>query len=217
MSAPYEELARLGVATLYEAAGRQGLIDLPLTQVIPGSRAAGPARIAACGQDDNRAVHEVMASLTPGDVLVLTQPEPAPKALLGELLAIQAKRHGAAAALVGGSVRDVEELRELGLPVWARWVRAAGAVKNTRGQVDAPVTLGGATIRPGDAVVLDTDGAVAIPADRVEEVLTAARARLEKEDTMRAKLHAGTLSYDLYGMRAEDEQAGQPPGGASTG
>jgi len=52
-----DEFAALGVATVYEASGRQGLIDIPLIQVVPGSRAAGPARIAACGQGDNQTVH----------------------------------------------------------------------------------------------------------------------------------------------------------------
>ncbi|TYB42568.1 dimethylmenaquinone methyltransferase [Actinomadura chibensis] len=194
----------MGVATLYEAAGRTGLVDLPLTRVGGGPAVAGPARTAACGQGDNRAVHEVMSVLAPGDVLVAAMPDPAPVALLGELLGVQASVHGAAAVLVGGSVRDVAELRELGLPVWARWVRATGATKTERGRVDAPVTLGGAEVRPGDAVVLDDDGAVVVAADRVGEVLAAARARLEREAAMRARLRSGELSYDIYGMRSED-------------
>ena len=53
------ELAELGSATVYEASGREGLVDLDLHQVIPGSRAAGPARIARCGQGDNLMVHAV--------------------------------------------------------------------------------------------------------------------------------------------------------------
>jgi len=66
----YAELARLGSATVYEGAGRRGLIDAPLHQVVPGSRVAGPARIARCAQDDNLMVHAAMAAVTPGDVLV---------------------------------------------------------------------------------------------------------------------------------------------------
>src|SRR3954447_23309638 len=112
------ELARLGAATVYEASGRQGLVDAELHQLVPGSRACGPARIARCGQDDNLMVHAVMASLQPREVLVLTMPEPAPVALLGDLLATQAQVHGAAAILVDAAVRDREELP---LPVWARW------------------------------------------------------------------------------------------------
>src|SRR5690606_24333175 len=119
-----------GVATVYEAAGRVGLIDADLIQVVPGSRAAGPARIAYCHQGDNRAVHAVMAAVRPGDVLVLTMPSPAPVALVGELLATQAAVHGAVAILVDAAVRDLVELRELGLPIWTRWVRVAGATKD---------------------------------------------------------------------------------------
>ena len=119
----YEELARLGSATVYE--GR--FVDADLVQVVPGSRAAGPARTVRCAHGDNLMVHAAMASLQPGEVLVLTMPEPAPFALFGGLLATQARARGAAAVLVDASVRDVEELSELGPPTWARWVRIQGA------------------------------------------------------------------------------------------
>ncbi|HEY1274395.1 MAG TPA: 4-carboxy-4-hydroxy-2-oxoadipate aldolase/oxaloacetate decarboxylase [Thermoleophilaceae bacterium] len=205
MTAPYDELAALGSATVYEAAGRQGLIDADLVQVIPGSRAAGPARTVRCGQDDNLMVHAVMDRVEPGDVLVLTMPEPAPVALIGELLATQARARGVAALLVDASVRDVDELRDLGLPVWARWVRVRGARKDEAGEIDVPVEVGGATIAPGDAVVLDTDGAAVVSRARVDEVLEASRERAERERVKRAQLEAGELSYDLDGLRARVE------------
>jgi len=197
----YAELARLGSATVHEAAGRAPLVDMPLHQVLPGSRAAGPARTVRCGQDDNLMVHAAMAEAQPGEVLVLTMPEPAPVALVGELLATQAKGRGVAALLVNAAVRDLDELRELGLPIWARYVRVRGADKAVPGTIGEPVEVGGATIRQGDAVVLDSDGAVVVEAGRVEEVLAAARARAEREVEKRAKLEAGALSYDLDGLR----------------
>jgi 4-hydroxy-4-methyl-2-oxoglutarate aldolase len=153
----HDELRRLGTATVYEAAGREGMVDVAFEQVIPGSRAAGPARTVRCGQDDNLMVHAVMERVEPGDVLVLTMPEPQPVALVGELLATQAERGGAAAVLVDAAVRDLEELRELGLPVWARWVRVRGADKGAVGSIDEAVEVGGAEIRPGDTVVLDAE------------------------------------------------------------
>ena len=198
----YDELAALGSATVHEAAGRTGVVDVPLIQVLPGSRAAGPARTVRCGQGDNLMVHAAMAATETGDVLVLTMPEPQPVALLGELLATQAKGRGAAAVLVDAAVRDVEELAELGLPIWARYVRVSGATKEIPGEIDEPVVVGGATIQAGDAVVLDSDGVVVVPAERVEGVLAAARARAEKEREKRAKLEAGALSYDLDGLRS---------------
>jgi 4-hydroxy-4-methyl-2-oxoglutarate aldolase len=202
----YEELAQLGSATVYEAGGRRGYVDLDLIQVIPGSRAAGPARTVRCGQDDNLMVHAVMAETQPGEVLVLTMPEPRPVALIGELLATQAKAHGAAAILVDASVRDIEELAELGLPIWARWVRVRGATKDLAGTIGEPVQVGGATIRQGDIVVLDADGAAIVERERVDDVLEAALAREQRERVKRIKLEAGELSYDLDGLRERLEE-----------
>ena len=202
MSSPYEELARLGSATVYEASGRQGLVDVDLLQVIPGSRAAGPARTVCCAQADNLMVHAVMAEAEPGEVLVLTMPEPEPVALVGELLATQAKARGVAAILVDAAVRDLDELRELGLPIWSRWVRIRGADKDTAGTVGEPVQVGGTSIATGDALVLDADGAAVVASERLEEVLAASRERAEYEHEKRARLEAGELSYELDGLRS---------------
>jgi 4-hydroxy-4-methyl-2-oxoglutarate aldolase len=199
------ELARLGTATVYEAAGREGLVDLDLHRIVPGSRAAGPARPVLCGQGDNLMVHAAIAHARPGDVLVLTMPEPFPVALIGDLLATQAREQGVAALLVDGAVRDVEELAELGLPVWARWVRVRGAAKDVPGTLDEPVTVGGQRIAAGDVVVLDGDGAAVVPRARTDAVLAAALAREERERVKRAKLQAGALSYDLDNLRERVE------------
>jgi 4-hydroxy-4-methyl-2-oxoglutarate aldolase len=207
VNAIYEELAELGSATVYEAAGRVGLVDLDLVPLVPGARAAGPARTVRCGQADNLMVHAVMSHARPGDVLVLTMPEPAPFALFGDLLATQASEQGAAAVLVDASVRDVDDLAELGLPVWARYIRIQGATKQAVGEIDVPVVVGGATIRPGDAIVLDGDGIAVVPADDVTTVLDAAHEREAREAAKREQLQTGRLSYDLDGLRAIVEGA----------
>ena len=194
-------LAELGVATVYEAAGREGLLDLPLTQLLPGSRVAGPARTVLCGPDDNLMVHAVMEHLQPGEVLVLTMPQPAPVALVGELLATQARVRGTAAILVDAAVRDVAELVELGLPIWTRFVRVKGATKTKIGQLNVPVTVGDTVIDSGDIVVLDADGAVSVKQIRLAEVLAKAEARLERETQLRVRLEAGEMSYDIHGLR----------------
>jgi 4-hydroxy-4-methyl-2-oxoglutarate aldolase len=205
MTDVYAELASLGSATVYEAGGRRGYVEADLIQVVPGSRAAGPARTVRCGQDDNLMVHAAMAEVQPGEVLVLTMPEPRPVALIGELLATQAKAHGAAALLVDASVRDLEDLVEIGLPIWARWVRVRGAAKDAAGVIGDPVIVGGAEIRQGDAIVLDVDGVAVVESERAGEVLQAARARAEKERVKRQKLEDGALSYDLDGLRERVE------------
>lgn len=199
-------LSELGVATVYEASGREGLIDIPLFQIIPNSRVAGFARTVLCGQDDNLMVHAAIEQIQPGEVLVLTMPEAAPVALIGELLATQVKVKKAAGILVDASVRDVSELIELGLPIWSHFIRVRGATKTKISELNVPVTVGGTQIASGDVVVMDADGAVCVKRERVEDVLKASEERLEKEAALRKKLLAGQISYDLHGLRATVER-----------
>jgi 4-hydroxy-4-methyl-2-oxoglutarate aldolase len=202
----YSRLAQLGSATVYEAGGRRGYVEADLIQVVPGSRAAGPARTVVCAQDDNLMVHAAMAELEPGEVLVLTMPQPRPVALIGELLATQARVRRAAAILVDASIRDRDELVDLGLPIWARWVRVHGAAKETPGTIGTPVRVGGATIRHGDVLVLDSDGVAVIEQERLDAVLQASLSRADAERHKRIKLQEGELSFDLDGLRAKLEQ-----------
>lgn len=207
MSETLDELARLGVATVYEARGRKGLIDHDWKQLIPGTRVAGPARTALCGDGDNRAVHEAVALLEPGDVLVLTMERPAPVGIIGDLLVTQMQQRRAAGVLVDAAIRDSEDLVEIGLPIWTRWIRARGATKHIRGSVDIPVEVGGAVIDPGDIVILDPDGAAVVPSGGVDEALSAARARERKEHEARQRYLQGSLSYDQHGFRDDDRVA----------
>lgn len=191
-----------GVSTMFEAAGRVGLVDLDLIAHLPRTKIAGRARTVACGQDDNLMVPAAIAVARPGDVIVIRMPESRPVSLLGELLATQCVARGVVAVLVDGAIRDAEAIRELGLPVWSRYVRARSAGKNVVGRLDEPLELGGATIEAGDLIVLDGDGALAVPAARVEGVVAAATAREAAEVEKRARYRRGELSYDLDGLRA---------------
>ena len=187
------ELARHGVATVYEAAGRTGLIDIPLLQLIAGSRVAGPARTVCCGQGDNLMVHAVMDQVQPGGILVLTMPEPEPVALLGELLATQALVRQVAGVLVDASVRDTQELQALGLPIWTRWIRVRGATKSQVGTINESVTVGGTRIAAGDLMLLDADGAIAIAAAQAPAILEASRARTQRNQTESATASGGAF------------------------
>lgn len=200
-SSELQELAKLGVATVYEASGREGLIDLELHRIVPGSRVAGPARTVLCAQGDNLMMHAVLAVAQPGEIIVLTMPDAEPVGVVGELLATQVLGRGVEGLLIDAAVRDVDELREMGLPIWSRFIRAQGAKRDTLGALNVPVLVGGATIHTGDLLVLDGDGAVVIAAERAQAVLEASRARAVRESELRKKFESGVLSIDLYGLR----------------
>ena len=193
--------SRYGVCTVYEARGRRGLIDAPLIQLLPGTRAAGPARTVRCGQDDHLMVHAVMDQLQPGDILVLTMPEPRPVALMGDLMVFQARHRQVAGILVDAAIRDVDEIRALGVPIWTRYICARAAGKNIVGSIGDPVTVGGSEIRQGDIVVLDGDGAVVVPSVDAAQVLAACGEREARDAAILRQLEQGALTYDLHGLR----------------
>lgn len=196
-----DRLVELGTATIYEASGREGLIDLPLIQVIPKSRVAGSARTVLCGQGDNVMVHAAIEHIQPGEVVVLAMPGSEPVALIGDLLVTQMKVHGASGVLTNSSVRDFEMLQAIGLPIWTEFVRVRGATKNNYGRLNVPVAIGGTIVYPGDIVVMDADGAVAIKLHRLDEVLEKAEARAAKEEAMRQRYLNGERSFDSRGWR----------------
>lgn len=196
-----QRFGEFGVATTVEAAGGAGLLAGTFLRITPGTRAAGPARIAVCGPADNLAAHRVLAAVQEGDVVVLVPSEALPVAVIGELMAASARARGAVAVLVDGPVRDIDEIAEMGIPVWARSVSAAGPTKDVVGELDVPVTVGGVTIEPGDIVVLDGDGVAVVPRPLEAQVLAAAEERFAKEAALRPRLAAGELTLDLMGLR----------------
>ena len=199
--------AAYGVSTMFEANGRAGLVDLELIAHLPEAKVAGRARTVLCGQDDNLMVPAAIAAVRPGEILVMRMPESRPISLLGELLATQCVARGVAGVLIDAAIRDAVAIRALGLPVWSRFVRARSASKTHVGKLDVPLEMGGTTIAPGDLVVLDGDGAIAIAANRADEAVAAAAKRDAAEAGKRERYARGELSYDLDGLRAIVERS----------
>ena len=193
--------ARYGVATVFEGLGQRGLLDEDWISICPGARSAGPARTVLCAQDDNLTVHAALERCAPGDVLVIKMPQPRAVAMMGDLMILQALHRKVAGALIDGAVRDSDEIRSIGFPVWARFVRSRTASKETLGAIDVPVTIGGTLINPGDIVVMDGDGAVVVPRAQMDDVRVRCDAREQREVRIREQIAAGALTLDLNNLR----------------
>jgi 4-hydroxy-4-methyl-2-oxoglutarate aldolase len=201
------ELGAAGVATVHEAGGA-GLLDPGIRPIQEGARIAGSAVTVSCAPRDNIMIHAAVEVIEPGDILVVSTTSPSTNGMFGELLATSVMARGCAGVVVDAGVRDISDLRRLGLPVWSRAVHASGTVKATPGSVNIPIVCGGATVGPGDGVVADDDGVVVVERERATEVLKAARERLERETEVRARLAAGELGVDFYGFRERLEAMG---------
>ncbi len=194
-------LGMYGVATVHEALGRVGYLGPELRPAWPGARVGGTAVTVACWPGDNLMIHVAVEQCRPGDVLVVTTTSPSTDGLFGELFATALAHRGVHGVVLDCGVRDVAELREMGFPAWSRAVSAQGSVKATPGAVNVPVVLGGQLVNPGDVVLGDDDGVAVVPRADVPRALSAAAARVEKEDATRAAFRDGELGLDRYGLR----------------
>ncbi|MGH8872125.1 MAG: 4-carboxy-4-hydroxy-2-oxoadipate aldolase/oxaloacetate decarboxylase [Acidimicrobiia bacterium] len=200
-------LGEAGVATVHES-GVPSLLDAGIRPIQQGARISGSAVTVSCAPGDNIMVHAAVEVIERGDVLVVATTSPSTHGMFGELLATSVMTRGCVGVVVDAGVRDVSDLRRMGLPVWSRAVHAAGTVKAAPGSVNIPVVCGGVTVGPGDVVVADDDGVVVVERDRAGEVLEAACRRLEREEEVRARLSAGELGVDFYGFRERLEEMG---------
>ena len=199
--ATIDALGALGSATVHEATGRRGYAGPDLRPIQQGTRLAGSAVTVSCHPGDNLMVHAAVEVCQEGDVLVVTTTAPSTHGMFGELLATSLMARGTAALVIDAGVRDTAELRAMGFAVWARHVSCQGTVKASPGSVNVPVVLGHQVVEPGDVVCADDDGVVVVPRAEAAWALEQSQARIAREDATRARLAAGELGMDIYGLR----------------
>lgn len=201
-------------ATLSEAAlaqwRREGsgampecIVDPSIRPAWPGATVAGRAYTVLGTGGDNLALHRALLCASPGDVLVVDL-QGSRHGHWGEIMAVAAQARGIAGLIVDGGVRDRDEMRDLGFPVFSRNDTVRGTIKADRGELGTAITLTGVHVSTGDLVVADTDGVVVIPRDRVDAVLDEADARVAKEREILEHLRAGRTTIELYGLDGDD-------------
>jgi 4-hydroxy-4-methyl-2-oxoglutarate aldolase len=201
-------LGALGTATVHEAIGRRGFAGPQLHPIQHGTRLAGTAVTVSSHPGDNLLIHAAVEVCQQGDVLVVTHTAPSTHGVFGELLASSLMARGVRALVTDAGVRDTAELREMGFAVWSQHVSCQGTVKASAGSVNVPVVLGQVVVNPGDVVCGDDDGVVIVARDEAAWALERSRERAAREDTTRARLAAGELGVDIYGLRATLEALG---------
>lgn len=132
-----------------------------------GGRGAfhGPA-VPVKTHEVNTRVRELAHSPGEGRVMVIDGGGSLRRALMGDVIAAAAAENGWAGAVIWGAVRDVDLLGQTGLGILALGHTPRKCVRSGEGEVGLPVVIGGVTVRPGDLIVADADGALVIPQGR---------------------------------------------------
>jgi 4-hydroxy-4-methyl-2-oxoglutarate aldolase len=187
----------LGVATVYEAAGRIGSVDPGVKPLAPGVRILGPAFTVICHPQDNLMLHKALQLAQPGDVLVASTGGHFHAGYWGGLMATSAMAKGLAGLAIDGCVRDSAEMVQMGFPVFSRGTCIRGTTKGVLGKINHPLLFGEVLVHPGDLVLGDDDGMVVIPQAEIPQVLEASNRRVEAEKVKAGKLREGTSIVEL--------------------
>lgn len=173
--------AEFQAAILADVAGRRGTLHGRITPVAPGMKCAGPALTVEVRPGDNLMIHAAMAIAKPGDVLVIDGKGDQTCALMGAIMINQCKAIGIAGVVMDAAARDLEELRQLGFPVFSVGGNPNGPTKFVPGRVNWPLSIAGTAVNPGDLIVGDADGVVVIERARAAGLLEPAAQKVRDE------------------------------------
>jgi regulator of RNase E activity RraA len=187
---------------------RMGAMDGGIRRMAPAEPCVGVAVTVEEVEGGNLMTLVALDLIEPGDVLVIDAKRVESRAAWGGIQTEAALRRGAAAVIVDGAVRDVDEIERLGLPVYARALAPAGPIKGFGGNVNLPVACGGVVVAPGDVIVGDSDGVVVVPRELVDEVAQLAAERETAEHSWQTRLDAGESTLDILELWDRIRQLG---------
>jgi regulator of RNase E activity RraA len=180
-------------------------------------RIAGTAVTVRCYGADIAIVHYALSRLRPGDILVLDRAGDVRHAACGGGVAFCARAAGCLGLIIDGPATDIQELREYGMPVWARGLSAVtGKGLFQHGEFCTPISCGGVAVEPGDAILADENGVLVLKPQEIADAAARAVAMQQAEKVMLRRIAAGEKLADINGTSARIAEivANQASGGA---
>jgi regulator of RNase E activity RraA len=182
----------LPVANVSDCMSRMTAAGPRLRPMHGGGVMAGPALTVRVRPGDNLMLHKALDLASPGDVVVCDAGGDLTNSIIGELMTSHAIKRGIAGIVINGAIRDSAAIRAGTFPVFAAGVTHRGPYKDGPGEINVPIAIDGMIIEPGDLILGDDDGLVAVPFDSVASILKATQAKQNTEVKQMAEIAAGT-------------------------
>ncbi|QFT62023.1 RraA family protein [Roseivivax sp. THAF30] len=184
--------AELPVANVSDSMSRVFAAGPTLRPMHAKGSMAGAAITVRSRPGDNLMLHKAIDMAEPGDVIVVDAGGDLTNALMGELMLAYAVKRGVAGFVLNGAIRDVDAFVETNLPTFAAGVTHRGPYKDGPGEINVIISLDGMIIAPGDLVIGDADGVLAVPYDDLETVYEATMAKQAAEEKQMKAIAEGT-------------------------
>ncbi|NDV08528.1 RraA family protein [Rhodococcus sp. IEGM 248] len=180
----------------------EGFVDPAIRSLLANVRVVGRALTVRIADADAVAMNHALSALTPGDVLVVDMGGDAVHASVGAVTSCAALSVGAVGIVVDGVVTDIVELREGGLPIFARGTSVLTTKRHDgdNSAVNVPVVVGGVSVSPGDIVLADDNGVLVLTPDGAADIADLALASDAAEPETLARLRAGEPVADVLYM-----------------
>lgn len=195
-----EAWAGIPSAIAGDSMNRQQVMASRIRPLADGMVITGQARTIDAFEGDNSAIHAVLTMAQPGDVLVINAGGWINRALWGGILNSVGARKGIIGVIIDGAVRDIAELKEGAVPVFAAGISPAGPSKGWGGVVDGAISCGGVSVSPGDIIRADEDGIAVIPLDQQQDILSTAQQRLAFEEDVLKRIEQGEDTASIFGV-----------------
>lgn len=184
--------AALPVANVSDSMSRMTAGGPRLTRMHRDGVLAGPALTVKARPGDNLMLHKAIDMAVPGDVIVVDAGGDLTNSLMGELMLAYAIKRGVAGFVLNGAIRDADQFVAMNLPVFAAGITHRGPYKDGPGEINVPIAIDGMVIHPGDLMLGDSDGVLAVPYEAAEEVYARTAAKQDAEAKQMAAIEAGT-------------------------
>jgi 3-hexulose-6-phosphate synthase/6-phospho-3-hexuloisomerase len=187
-------LAQVSTPNLSDAMHRKGAMH-GIVSLCGNVKMVGKAVTVQTFAGDWAKPVEAIDTAEPGDVIVIYNDAGVTVAPWGELATLSCINKGVSGVVIDGAARDVDDIRKLGYPIFARaTVPNAGEPKGF-GEINTEIICCGQTVRPRDWIVGDENGVVVVPAERAYEVARRALEVKKNEERIREEIRrGGTLS-----------------------
>ena len=180
---------------------RQNIMSERIKPIIPGRKLFGQARTVSVVQGDNSAIHAALTLIKKNEILVVDGGAHLDRAVWGGIMNFSAEMQKIGGVVIDGSIRDIAEIKNMSLSIYAIGCTPAGPTKGGGGKIDYPISCGNVNVNAGDIIIGDDDGIAVIPLEQSEELLKLSINRISMEEKIINKLKNGIEHKVIFDVK----------------